>query len=444
MREKRKIRINGKVLLFLCILFLTGILERAHIVYAAELPESAGAPEVYLSETEVSMAPATTKTLKLIGAPAAVKWSSSNQKVAEVDASSGKVTAKAKGTTVITATCKKKKYTCTVTVAYKKHTAADGMRYKDASGSFGRTGRWFKKSVGGGKYYFTNTDGSAIYFKVVGSKYVNINFVSKVSAGTPYYAYSVDGGKMNRQQITKKKISVGNTKTHYVRLIIDATSEYENRWGAEAGVGIKSIQPVTQDGVVAAIKPQNAIIAFYGDSISKGVRTLGMGTPSGTSTTHSFSWYCAEQLDLVPYFAGFGASGIVEKGTADRCYNVINNFSSFRKAESFQADVVVVEHGTNDIYTHGSAYVNEYKKVLSQLHKKFPKAQIMAMIPLNQIHADDIRQAASSYKKWCTVVETNALGLSYTDGIHPNAASSKKIGKLLAKKVAAKRKITLK
>lgn len=330
------------------------------------------------------------------------------------------------------------------TVSAATHTTSDGMRYKDVSGTFGRTGRWFKKSIGGHSYYFTNTDGSAVYFKVTGSKYVNISFVSQITVAMPYFAYSVDGGSMKRQLISKGKISVGNAKTHYVRVVIDAMSESENRWAGEAGTGIKSIKPVTKGGKVTAIKPQNATIAFYGDSITQGVRALNMALmPSGTSATHSYAWYCAQQLDLVPYFAGYGGSGIVQAGSYTNCYGAITGFSSMRKADSFQADVVVVEHGTNDVYSHGEGYVNAYKKVLKKLHKEHPDAYIFAMIPFTQIHADDIRKAASGYK-WCTVVETASWGISYTDGLHPNTAGAKTVGKKLASIVASKRKAVLK
>lgn len=422
---------------------LTGVLLAVQILCGA-VPARADEPAgIYMKETQVNMTPATTKKLKLVGASGSVKWSSGNKNVATVDGN-GKVLAKAKGMAEIKAVCNNQEYVCMVTVTYGTYTTSDGITYKDAKGSFGMTGRWFKKGLDGGKYDFTNTDGSAIYFKVTGSKYVNINFTSNTTKGTPYFAYSVDGKAMKRQLISKKKISVGNKKTHYVRVVIDAMSEYENRWGGEAGTAVKSVKPVTKGGLVTAVKPQNAVIAFYGDSITKGVRTLGMGTPSGASAIHSYSWYCAEQLDLIPYFAGFASSGIVEKGTADKCINVIGRFSASRKASSFQAEVVVLEHGTNDVYTHGAMFVNEYKAVLNQLHIVHPKAIVMVMIPLNQIHADEIRLAASPFKKWCTVIETSSLKLSYMDGIHPTASGSKKMGKYLAKKIAAKRKVSLK
>ena len=394
-------------------------------------------PSAYLNKESVTMSPATTVTLKLEGKSGKVKWSSDNKAVATVN-SKGVVTAKAKGTANIQAVCKGETYTCAVTVKYKTKKSADGMKYKDAKGTFAYTGRWFKKSIGGKKYYFTNTDGSAIYFKVTGTKYVNVNFVSQITVATPYFAYSVDGKTMKRQSLNENKISVGDTKTHYVRLVIDSMSEDENRWGAESGVGIKSITPVTKSGVVTAIKPQNDMIAFYGDSITQGVRALSMAlNPTGTSATHSYAWYCADKLNMVPYYAGYGGSGIIQNGCYSTCSNAISNFSASRKASAIDPTVIVIEHGTNDVHTDAATFASAYKSVLQKLHKKHPDAQIMAMIPFTGLHAAEIRTAASGCK-WCTVVETGGWKISYTDGLHPNTKGAKTVGKNLAKKIASK------
>lgn len=423
--------------------FMASLFVFAGVFFMGDTKEVKAA-EVALSEKAVTMAPATTKTLKLNGAVAKkVKWSSNNKKVATVN-KKGKVTARTKGTAKIKAAYNKKKYTCTVNVVYMTGTTSDGMRYKDAKGSFGHSGRWYKKNVNGKTYYYTSTDGSAIYFKATGSKYVEVSFMAQVAAAIPYFAYSVDGGKMKRQSVTKNRLNLGNAKTHYVRLVIDAMSEKEDRWAGEAGIGIGNITPVSSDGAVAAVKPENATIAFYGDSITQGIRVLNSKlTPAGASATNSFAWYCAAQLDLVPYYAGFGGSGIIQPGSFNNCINTILSNTAHRKAESYDADVIVIEHGTNDVYTYGEAFISEYKKVLNLLHQKHPKAKILAMIPFTQIHAEEIRAAAGAHPKWCTVVETSSWHLSYTDGLHPNKSGAKKAGLKLAKKVASVRKVTL-
>jgi len=310
----------------------------------------------------------------------------------------------------------------------------DGMEYVETGGKFGRTGRWFKKKIAGGKYYFTNTGGSAIYFKVTGSKSVKINFVTNTRQ-TPYYCYSVDGGSMKRRLVSQNKIGLGDKGTHYVRVVIDSLS-WENLWD-EAGVGIKSITPTSEGGAVTAVEPDNDVIAFYGDSITEGGRVLGMAlSASSTSATHSYAWYCAKQLDMVPYFVGYGSTGIIEKGECDNCYNVITSASKTRKAPSFDADMIVLEHGTNDAKTSDAVFIREYKNTLKKLHKAQPDAHIMAVIPLNQRNADNIRQAAQGVK-YCTVVETSNWKISFTDGIHPNKKGAKTMGKKLAKKIQA-------
>lgn len=404
----------------------------AIIAGSSQAVQAVKASKIHLSLSSVTMAPATTKKLKLRGADASkVKWSSSGKKTASVS-SGGVVTAKAKGAATITASYKGRKYSCEVKVAYSTYSSADGIRYKDAGGSFGRSGRWYKKSIGGGKYYFTNTGGSAIYFKVTGSKYVKINFLSNTSVATPYFAYSVDGGSMKRQTISKGRISVGDTKTHYVRVVIDAISESENRWN-EAGVAVKSVKPVSKGGAVAAVSPKNNVIAFYGDSVTEGVRTLSMSlSPKGMSATRSYAWHCARRLGMVPYYVGYGGSGIFADGSFQKCIGAVQNASAYRKAPSYDAQVIVVMHGTNDVFNYGDVYVNEYKRVLKTLHAAHPDAKIMAVIPFNQIHAGEIRKAVSSCRSWCFVVETSSWRISYMDGLHPDAAGSKQAGKKLA------------
>ena len=415
-------------ILFACFVLALIVPEEKNEMQAAQVTAPAA--------TEVTMTPATTQKLKVSGAASSFTWSSSNTKVAKVN-KNGKVTAIKKGTAQITATAGKQQYLWNVNVVYGTYKTSDGMKYADIKGTYGTTGRWFKKSMAGGKYDFTVTDGSAFYFKVTGTKDVNIKFVTNTSAGKPFFAYSVDGKSMKRQLISKSKISVGGAnKTHYVRVVIDAMSEKENRWVGEAGTGIKSITPVTSGGIISAIQPKNSVIAFYGDSITQGVRALNIAlTPSGTSATNSYAWYCASKLKYVPYYAGYGGSGIVQMGSFNNLSNTIEKFTIGRKAENFDADVIVIEHGTNDVYTGDSTFYSKYKKAVETLHKKHSKAQIVLMIPFTQIHASAIRKVASAHKKYCTVVETKSWKISYTDGLHPNKSGAQTAGNNLAKQV---------
>lgn len=90
------------------------------ILVAGTLPvATVEAASAKLSATKVTLVKGESKTLKVTGTKSKVIWSSSKKSVATVT-SKGKVTAKAKGTAVITAKVGSKKLTCKVTVETPK------------------------------------------------------------------------------------------------------------------------------------------------------------------------------------------------------------------------------------------------------------------------------------------------------------------------------------
>ncbi|MCC8100702.1 MAG: Ig-like domain-containing protein [Clostridiales bacterium] len=80
-----------------------------------EITTSVQAATVEISETSATLIKGQTLKLKITGTSDTVTWKSSRKSVAKVSAS-GKVTAKKKGTTTITATVNGEKYKCKITV----------------------------------------------------------------------------------------------------------------------------------------------------------------------------------------------------------------------------------------------------------------------------------------------------------------------------------------
>ena len=85
--------------------------------------QAAGKSKIKLNKSKLTLNVGSTKTLKLKGTKKTPKWTSSKKNVATVT-KKGKVKAKKKGSTIITAKLGKKKYKCKVTV---KQTAASNQ-----------------------------------------------------------------------------------------------------------------------------------------------------------------------------------------------------------------------------------------------------------------------------------------------------------------------------
>ena len=85
---------------------------------------TAEAATVKISKKKCTLTKGKSVTLKISGTDSEVKWSSSNKKVATVN-SKGKVTAKKKGTAVITAKVGSDTYECKVTVKNPESASTD-------------------------------------------------------------------------------------------------------------------------------------------------------------------------------------------------------------------------------------------------------------------------------------------------------------------------------
>lgn len=430
-----------KTLLFITLLFAFVIMPFGMTNGASDKVYAASG-EISLNKKSITLAPATYKQLYLEGASGTVKWTTSNNSVAIVT-SAGKVYAKKKGTAIITAKVKVdgawEKYTCTVKVKNQTKVIGD-ITYKDVSGTFATSGKWFKRSLGGKKYQFTNAAGSAFYFKVTGTKKVTIKFAYTTTIQKPKIAYSIDGKSFKYKNVSGSvTLNLGNTKTHYVRVVLDRVNPYENRWDGNAGIAVKSITAGTPStGVITAVAPQNPVVVFYGDSITEGVRTIGESLDtSGCSATHSYAWYTAEKLGAIPYMVGYASCGITETGSFSTAYNIVTYNMNGSATTSYPSNVgaVVVEFGANDANTHAAAFEVGYRQLISTIRSKYSSAKIICLRPpFSDRNGESIKAVASEFKKVYTLT-TASYSLGTYDNIHPNYSGAKTIAKKLAAKI---------
>ena len=293
-------------------------------------------------------------------------------------------------------------------------------------------GRWFNKEIEGATHKVTLTDGAHLYFLIENAASFDVTFTVITKTEEPYFAYSIDGGEPVRQHITEPTVTLPDNGRHTIRIIAGAMTEGEGKWDRERGFALKSITPA-EGGSIVGIKPTEKVIFFYGDSITEGIRALNMNaTSDGNSATNAYSWQCAEALGVTPYLVGYGASGLIMTGSFSTMLNAIDYLSDGRPVEDgVTPDVIVINHGTNDGGQSRKKFEEALDSTITRLQEKYPDTPIVYLIPFNQAHAriisEKLKDTANIY-----VVETKDWSITYTDGVHPDAAGAKAAGEQLA------------
>lgn len=298
-------------------------------------------------------------------------------------------------------------------------------------------GRWFDKEIEGATHKVTLTDGAHLYFLIENAASFDATFTVITTGEEPYFAYSIDGAEPIRQHITESTVTLPDTGRHTVRIIADGMTEGEGKWDLEKGFALKSVTPA-EGGSIVGIKPTEKVVFFYGDSITEGIRALNMNaTSDGNSATNAYSWQCAETLGVTPYLIGYGASGIIMEGSFSTMLNAIDYLSDGRPVDDdVKPDVIVVNHGSNDVGQNRLLFEEQLTVTLNRLREKYPEAPIVYLIPFEQTHSRVIPGVVEKMEN-AYVIETRKWEITYTDGIHPDAAGAKAAGDQLSAALTA-------
>lgn len=289
---------------------------------------------------------------------------------------------------------------------------------------FGFVGRWWAEKVGDQDYHMTNNDGSEIYFRTSGSEIITPVWHKKGISTNAYYAYSIDNGPIHRA-LVGAAITIGDDQEHIVRLTVDGVAEGDGKkWSGNYAIGFGGLNENVR---TTGLMPRSPLIHFYGDSITEGIRALGITTTGDmgdtNSVTSSYSYMTAKKLTAAPYIVGYGATGIEATGSFNTLINTISNLYDGKKLTVKQEpDLIVVNMGTNDVSTSAQQFSDDYRAAINHLLVMYPGVQIACMVPFNQTHAKDIASAIAGIPE-CSLIDTEgwAADMEFADGTHPTA-----------------------
>lgn len=261
---------------------------------------------------------------------------------------------------------------------------------------------------------------------------------------------SIDGGKpslftLNSPLIDFTPIRLSSHR-HTLVIAVKDVDQRANRWvpPLASAVIFKGLTIDSGGKTLPVRPPSGPRMAFYGDSITEGVRVISMAVgPSGSDGTRDYAFITAMAFGAIEDQVGFGRQGILRPGLGEVPPAPLSfgwNFKGSRADPSFIPQVVVVNQGTNDGIYPSAQFEPAYRAYIEEIRRAYPQATIFCLRPFGGFHAKDVRTAVKSLSDPKVVYVDTSGWLSasdFTDGIHPTAEGHLKVAKRLTKVIIA-------
>lgn len=304
---------------------------------------------VKLNAKTVKLVKGQKKTLKVTGAQKEPRWSSNKKSVAAVSAS-GVVTARKKGTAVITAKVGSKKYTCKVTVEAPKLNKTSVTLNAKKTYQLKLTGTTQKP-----KWTSSNKAVAAVS---------NNGKVTGKSAGTATITATVGGVKFNCKVTVKENGATNSSTTGFRKLITYIQNKGDTNSDGNKFISIKEYDKETgmniNAGIIYDASKDELDLVMTSETDADSTKTASQVTISRASTTAPVSY--------VLIFNSQGVSGAVELKTTINMKTYTDNTEL-----SFQTISDTTNSSAGNLKKLGNAYLQLGFLCWQELLKQEPK-----------------------------------------------------------------------
>lgn len=255
----------------------------------------------------------------------------------------------------------------------------------------------------------------------------------------PMLWYRVDEGAW-RARTVDSQLTISPEQpadSHPVEIITKSYVVSQNRWYPPLAAVIIFTGVALEDGAQLlpgrpASGPRVEVLA---DSITEGVAVYvndgSMNVAQVSDAKSSYAYLAAMHYDADLRFTVLSGQGVMTGGNGGvpECRNTFAYIYNGVDNDNWQADMVIVNYGTNDGASTAKTYTAYYKFYIDLIRARYPRAEILCLRPFNGIQADAIQAAVENVRNQgdSAVHYVDTTGwldpANTTDGRHPTPSS---------------------
>jgi lysophospholipase L1-like esterase len=255
--------------------------------------------------------------------------------------------------------------------------------------------------------------------------------------------WQVDGGEWKEGDVkATMPLATGlPAGMHDVVFMARGMEELQNRWNPPVIAALSFVGFDVEGGaLVPTARPNRLKIEFIGDSLTEGVRVVPDGSdPQHTNGRLAYPCLTAMALGAEWRQVGFGHQGVLQAGHGNvpKAADSFNWVYATVPRDSWVADMVVLNQGTNDRDASPTAFSPELARYLGIIRAGYPQAQIFVLRPFGgyretEVKAETLAKIAAGDARMFYVDTTGWLtAADYTEGLHPNIVGHQKVTTML-------------
>lgn len=329
-------------------------------------------------------------------------------------------------------------------------TAARGQNGKQAANrvfipatdpDFTYIGRWGELTTSQGVAMATVNSSSQVMINFTGTQVFgdfdvrHVAFLAQIEA-------RVDNGPWRLFTIDRSRIRLCQSLTpgtHRLELAVKDVDERGDRWFPPfaSAVVFQGLELQPRAAISQVAQPQSPAVAFFGDSITQGVRVAGMQIGvAGSNALESYAWLAGQALHTRHYQVAFGRQGVIRAGNGRVPPATLSfgwNFAGSPAREP-APDFLVLNQGTNDAIFPGREYLQALLGYLREIRAYYPHTVIFVLRPFGGFQAAATQQAVElMHDPQVHFVDTTGWLKrgDFRDGVHPNRRGSRQAARRL-------------